>query len=445
MPTHISSPLPHAQLLDGPGVGGTIKARPEDFLVEELPLYPLSGEGEHLYLFIEKQAVSHSELMGTIRRHFGVRGDAVGFAGMKDKIGVTRQLVSVHLLRDPPVVELPHRRIRVLWSARHRNKLRRGHLAGNRFSIRIRDVDPLQAPLVQRGLRELAERGVPNYFGYQRFGYRGNNHILGLQVLLGNWTALLTELLGLGGSPSPDYQRQRRELFDAGQYAAALAQWTAADPAERSALRALASGKNPRQAAKAIHLSDVSFWVSSLQSAIFNRVLDQRLDERMLASLREGDLAYRHDRGHVFRVTPEELANPELEQRVLRLEVSPTGPLWGPGMTRAGGATDLAERAALDSLGLTPEVLTGVRGESEGTRRSLRTLVSHPEIDAGVDEHGPYIRVAFDLERGAYATVVLRELMGTEEAAEGPDLTPEAEPSAGAEGTDAAATIEHAV
>jgi tRNA pseudouridine13 synthase len=421
MPVHLDSPLPQQYLLESEGIGGRIKERPEDFLVEELPLYEPVGEGEHLYLFVEKSGVSHSELISTVRRHFNVRREAIGFAGMKDKAAVTRQLLSVHLLQDPSAVQLPHQRIKVLWAARHRNKLRRGHLAGNRFSIRIRNVDPLHVPRVLRAVRALERRGVPNYFGFQRFGYRGNNHVLGLLVLRGDWKGLLRELVGLGGSPFPAYQQQRRELFEAGQYAEALAQWTAADHAERTALRALAAGRNMRQATRSVHESNLGFWISSLQSAIFNRVVDRRLLEGGLATLTEGDLAYRHDRGHVFRVTSEELANPELAARVERLEVSPTGPLWGPGMTRAEGATDQVELAALLSVDVSAETFTNPLKGFDGARRSLRTIMRNPEVDSGVDEHGAYIRVAFDLERGAYATVVLREIMKNDLAGLGPE------------------------
>ncbi len=127
------------------GIGGVIKVRPEDFLVEELPLYDPRGEGEHIYLGIEKAGVSHGELIGHLRHHFKVRDYAIGFAGMKDKHAITRQTVSVHCpgAPTPKSVELDHDRIRVLWVSRHVNKIRIGHLAGNRFSIRIREVNPI--------------------------------------------------------------------------------------------------------------------------------------------------------------------------------------------------------------------------------------------------------------------------------------------------------------
>ena len=164
-------PLPQRYLLaDEAGIGGVVKKRPGDFLVDEIPRYEPSGEGEHLFLGVQKSRMSHGEMIATLCRHFGVRGAAIGYAGMKDKMGVTRQVVSVHVLEDPPTLEVGHDRLRILWAKRHGNKLRRGHLVGNRFSIRVRDVDPAEAPRVLRMLGRLERLGVPNYFGPQRFG-----------------------------------------------------------------------------------------------------------------------------------------------------------------------------------------------------------------------------------------------------------------------------------
>ena len=110
----IVDPLPHRYLTSEEGIGGCIKVRPEDFLVEELPLYEPCGQGEHLYLRVQKMATSHGELISRLQRHFGVGESAIGFAGMKDKMAVTSQTVSIHLLTDPPTVDLDHERILVL-------------------------------------------------------------------------------------------------------------------------------------------------------------------------------------------------------------------------------------------------------------------------------------------------------------------------------------------
>ncbi|MHC4416361.1 MAG: tRNA pseudouridine(13) synthase TruD [Planctomycetota bacterium] len=409
------SPRPQRYLTDQEGIGGVIKARPEDFLVEELSLYEPSGEGEHLYLQIEKTAVSHGELISRLRRRFGVREDAIGFAGMKDKIAVTRQTVSIHLREDPPDVELDHDRIRVLWASRHTNKIRIGHLAGNRFSIRIREVDPVKVTVVKPVLDRLARIGVPGYFGGQRFGYRHNNHLVGLALLKEDWSGLLAELLGATGSPFPEYQRARRELFDGGRFQDAAAMWTPADRNELTAINVLCLGKSEREACAAVGKSTRSFWISALQSAVFNRVLDQRIADGTLTTLVEGDLAWKHDSGSVFLVTADELASGRLCPRLEALEISPSGPLWGAGMIRPQAAVAEAEQQALAGVGVPLDTFADTESRLQGARRPLRVPMIHPETEAGADEHGPYIRVAFDLTRGAYATVLLREIMKTPE------------------------------
>ncbi len=409
----IVNPLPQQYLTQGKGTGGVIKSQPADFVVEEIPLYEPKGEGEHLYLRIEKTSVSHGELMSCLRRHFQVKEVDIGYAGMKDKAAVTRQTVSIHLLDDPPSVEIDHERINVLWARRHTNKIRRGHLRGNRFSIRIRKVDPLSITAVKRCLDQLQRTGMPNYFGFQRFGYRCNNQIIGAAIVRKDWQGLLDELLGATGTPFPEYQRDRRELYDQGQHAESARQWSAANRNELIASRSLRDGKSVHGACHAVGKTALSFWISALQSAIFNRVLDERLEQGALLLLMEGDLAWKFDSRSVFAVTPTELAGDGLATRLERIEISPSGPLWGLGMTRASGAVDEAEVQALQAAGVALDSLVRVGYGVHGARRPLRVPIKNVEIDSGVDEVGSFIHLAFDLPRGAYATVLLREIMRT--------------------------------
>ena len=84
-------------MLDAPILGGLIKERADDFLVDEIPLYEPSGEGEHLYLRIQKVDLAHSELLEVLKKHFGVPEAAIGAAGMKDRIAVTSQAVTIRM------------------------------------------------------------------------------------------------------------------------------------------------------------------------------------------------------------------------------------------------------------------------------------------------------------------------------------------------------------
>jgi len=412
----LASPLLGRRLLDLPTLGGRIKERPEDFLVDEEPLIEPSGQGEHLHMGVQKVGLTHDELVRVVARHCGVHERAVGHAGMKDRVAVTRQTISVHLpgLPDPPVLDHPG--LQVLWTRRHDAKLRPGQLRGNRFSIRVRGVDPLAAPRVQRALQALALRGVPNAYGPQRFGHRCNGHRLGALLALERWKDLVDELCGARGSAFPESQREARERFDAGDFAGSLPLWARGDHAERAATRALADGRDARRAALSVRDATRGFWLSAAQSALFNATLALRIDRGLFDRFVPGDVANIHPGRSLFRVSGGLLADASeaaaLAARLERREISPTGPIVGAEFMQAEEEALLLEGEAFAASGIDARALAASRAAPEGARRSLRMLVSHPQVESGVDEHGPFVRVAFDLPRGGYATTVLAELMG---------------------------------
>ncbi|MCG8512265.1 MAG: tRNA pseudouridine(13) synthase TruD, partial [Rhodospirillales bacterium] len=160
---------------DLPGIGGTLKARPEDFLVEEQPASELTGDGEHLYLFIEKRRRTTIDVVRRLAKAFGVSRGEIGYAGLKDKHAITRQQFSIRLpdrsIDEKGLAKLQHHpQLTVLWAQRHEVKLRRGHHGGNRFVIRLRDVQATDAIKAKPVLERLATSGVPNFIGEQRFG-----------------------------------------------------------------------------------------------------------------------------------------------------------------------------------------------------------------------------------------------------------------------------------
>lgn len=414
------SPLPSRLATpDLPGVGGRLRARDEDFLVDEMPLYQPSGEGDFIYLFVEKQRLSTMDAVRILARHFGVETSAVSYAGMKDKYAITRQHFSIDA-KDRPLESVPSMRddrLRILWADRHTNRLKLGHLKGNRFSIRIRNVSATDVLRADRVLRALHREGVPNYLGEQRFGSRLNNHLLGICDIRCDAQGLLDTML-LPDAQAPDRNDSARDHYAQGDFAGAMRALNETAVAEREALRVLARGGTPVQAVRAISKMQRRFWLTALQSAVFNRVLDRRLERGALAQLHEGDLAMKHDNGACFRVDAQTAEDPETRQRLAQLAVSPTGPLWGRKMTRPSGRALEDETAALTDFGLSIDDLTeGSRHLGKfagGTRRALRVPLGDPEIEGGADEHGPFIRCAFDLPAGAFATVVMREIMKNE-------------------------------
>ena len=434
LPEPYPDPQPRSHLLSRDGVpSGVVKERADDFLVEELPLYEPEGEGEHLYLGIQKRMMAHAELLRLLGRHFGVAESAIGAAGMKDRLAITRQTVSIHLpgranefaaASGPGSIDLGTERVAVLWAMWHRNKLRRGHLAGNRFVIRIRRIDPLAAPAIWRRLQALEKRGAPNYFGPQRFGYRGNTHRLGALLLRQDWEGVLAELLGAKGSWFPEHQRSFREAFDAGDFELAAQGWGPNDAAERIALRKFAKSRKARRAVLSAGDHARSFWVSAIQSAAYNRLLDDRLSNGTFESLREGDVAFRHEGGSSFLVSRVDLERGDLEERLARGELSPAGPLWGAKLLEASGETAARELEALAAFGVEPSMLASGPDAADGARRPYRMFPKNIELDAGTDEHGAYVRLAFDLSKGGFATTLLRELIDEQSAEPRPSGRP---------------------
>ena len=240
---------------DHPGVGGTVRVAAEDFRVEEVPAYLPAGQGSHLYLLVEKRNLTTRDLVATLVAH-GLEERQVGVAGLKDKSAVTVQWLSLPKRFEPAadaLAALPG--VRVLERSYHRNKLGIGHLHGNRFTVTIREPEggPGEAEARARAtLEALRLRGVPNYFGPQRFGRFGSNALDGWRVLRGDSV--------------PGGHRLRR------------------------------------------------FFVSALQSLLVNALLAERVRRGLYASVVTGDWARKHDTGGVFLVEDAAAESPRAER-----------------------------------------------------------------------------------------------------------------------------------
>jgi tRNA pseudouridine13 synthase len=336
------------------GVGGHIKATPEDFEVEELPAYDLSGEGPHVYLKIRKRDVASGWLMRQLSKRFGVPEAEIGIAGNKDRCAITTQWVSLpeHLLRkfDDEALRAPVAEgIEVIEVTRHQNKLKRGHLEGNRFTILIRDLElPPEEAMARAGAiaEAIRARGVANFYGPQRFGQGGQTLTLGLALA----------------------RRQREGTAEARR---------------KPFLRKLA--------------------LNAVQSALFNRALALRLEEGWIDQVRAGDIVQKMPAGASF-----EVASDEVEQVQARLEsgeVTLTGPMFGPRMRRPGQEVGQWEAALWSGAGLDDAALDQL---GPGTRRPY---VIHPQgLDVSMMDDAT-MRLTFSLPSGAYATIVAREFV----------------------------------
>jgi tRNA pseudouridine13 synthase len=395
--------LPHPYLTaDLPGVGGRTKVHNDDFRVVELPLYTACGEGEHTYARVEKNGLSTFEAVRRISRALGINPRQVGYAGLKDAHAVTVQWLSLGDVPPALVRRLDVPEIQVLDVDRHTNKLKVGHLSGNRFTIRVRDVPEASLPAAQAILDQLAVHGAPNYFGEQRFGLRGDTHLLGRALVCDDAEALISRLAGMPHPSESPRVREARALFEAGDLEGSVRAWPRQMDAERGVVRALAQGQAPEAAVRRLPSRLRRFYVSAYQSFLFNRVLARRIERGTLGRLLLGDLAYLHGRGAVFGVD-----DPQVEQpRADRLEISPSGPLYGYKLSMPRGLPGEMEQRVLDEEGLSLEDWR-VRGlKLKGARRALRIPLR--EVEVRYDEG---LLLSFSLPPGCYATVVLREIL----------------------------------
>jgi tRNA pseudouridine13 synthase len=400
-------------------IGGHIKERNEDFLVDELPLIQPSGSGDYLWAFVQKAGLSTTQMVDVLADHFKVRPRDISFAGMKDKRAVTRQVVSIHTPgRTPesfPMFE--HPQVQILWIDVHSERIRRSQLAGNGFSVRVRACDPMRVQDTHRILNYLSAKGVPNYYGAQRFGARLNNHLVGRDMIAKRWTAVVDQLLG-PDELFPALNAQARAAYASGDYANASDGFKRGQATERAVVRALAKGNQPADAVAKASDVQVRFWVAAWQSSVFNRVLARRVADGTYGTLLEGDVALEHATGDFMHVTKDMAQNQHIKDRVKRFELSPTAALPGINASPASGIPGDIEQEEFAREGLDPSQLNWVAkrfGDSaSGTRRPLRVRAENPEAEGGVDEHGPFIRCKFELPPGAFATMVMREVMKIE-------------------------------
>jgi len=394
------------QLADFARPPGVIKADYTDFVVEEVPLYPTDGVGSHTYFLVEKAGLTTQQAVRDIARALNVARHEIGFAGLKDARAVTRQWMSVEHIDPERVARLDIPRLRILQTARHTNKLRLGHLKGNRFVIRVRQTATDRLAELQAALERLARLGVPNYFGVQRFGYRGDTWRVGRAIVRGDVEEAIDLILGRPDENERGRPRRARELYDRGEYAGAAKAWPRLFHTERRAAKVLArTGGDRRRAFASIEKSTRSFYISAYQSHLFNTIVARRLPVG-LDRLLTGDLAWLHASGAVFRVNDAAAEQPRAD----RFEISPTGPLFGYRMTPASGEPGRMETELLASEGLAPDAFRNTIPRTKGGRRPVRYQAGETQLLLGADGRGSYLELRCVLPRGCYATALLREL-----------------------------------
>ncbi|MBI40167.1 MAG: hypothetical protein CMF59_11245 [Leptospiraceae bacterium] len=389
--------------LPAPSIIGSIKAQAEDFVVSELPGYETSGQGEFLYLQIRRSNLNTKDVAQKLARAFSMSEAEVGYAGLKDKNAITTQQFSIPLIRIPVSPgpeeslsqleedlmkrwpELLEPELELLQVQRHTNGLRRGHLQGNQFSIRIRNLalaaqaqqrkgnDPpvlysagdsagqssLKKPLKESdggsgdSIREILETcsshwlrsGFINLYGTQRFGKEGSTLHQGLAFM--------------------DGKKARKWLLDLG--------------------------------------------VSAVQSYVFNHYLRLRNEKGQLFHLMNGDLAVKANSGGIFKVP----VAAEEEARFQSGEICYTGPMFGKKLRSPEGPSLALEQEALSYAGRTEEDFKKMK--VPGARRAGLIFLRDLRLEWPGDDS---VWMDFTLPAGSYATVAISHMIQLEENSE---------------------------
>ncbi len=361
------------------------------FSVIEEPAYLPSGSGEHLYVDIEKEGLTTDQVAEALAKACGKRERDIGYAGRKDRHAITRQWFSVHFGDEAAVKTLPERlpigRVQVHGVARHANKLRLGHLAGNRFVLGIGgDTSGLGERLAK-----LAHEGIRNRYGAQRFGLQGANLELAKAWGAGAFEAAIARVIDPAGG-----WKWGDELPSGFRHGP-----------EGQALGALRRGKDAAGALQAAGDQLRKLVASAGQSAIFNAILDAREAAGLLHTLRVGDLG-NTSRGAPFLVEADALEETNRRAGAGVLDAFATAPLPGTQRLRPAPAIDAEERQWSAATGIDwAWFAEGGHLESPGERRPL--LVPF-RVAPSLRQDGDVTWVSFTLPSGSYATSVLEQV-----------------------------------
>ena len=335
-----------------------------DFVVNEIPLYEFSGEGEHLVLHVRKKDLTTWQMVQQLSEASGAKTRDFGYAGLKDKDGMTTQYVSIHKSYEAELKNFSNDKIKILSRTYHNNKIRVGHLKGNRFFIRLKRVNRVDGQKLTNALKTLKKEGFPNFFGYQRFGKDGDNYILGREILEGK---------------RKERKRKMKMFFISAYQSHLFNNWLSC----RLKIGHMIDNFDDNEASKALN---------------FPKELVKNLrKQKKFFKVFEGDVAHHYPNGKPFIV---EDTKSEIE-RFEKKDTTITG--WLPG------------HKSIQSEGFSQEIDREIYSESEpflkqmnGARRFGWAFLKDVEYRY-IDEEN-WFEMHFSLPKGSYATVILEEL-----------------------------------
>jgi tRNA pseudouridine13 synthase len=400
------------------GIGGDIRVKYEDFYVEEIPEHLPSGTGPNTWLFIEKIGRNTLDVVLDIAKEMKISRKRMGFAGMKDKSALTRQWLCVANSEASELQGLEEKlyNVKVLEIKQNEKKLRIGQLIGNKFRILIRNTnDPENdAETAKKVLTKLEEFGVPNYYGWQRFGKnRPNTHKVGEFLVHNNIKGAVDSYIGNPYSKEKDHIKAARQFYDDGELEEAYESMPSGMRYEKMMLRELM-----KQQRKKGELDEKSYkialeslpkplkrmFVHAYQSYLFNKAVSERTKLGINKYI-DGDIIIDNEEHlvHEFDIN-------DINNRIKVFEVHPTAPLYGTKVPLARDEVGELEQKVLNDEKINLEDFECPKTPklgSHGLRRAIRFKIW--DVSAMATSEG--VLTEFSIPKGCYATAVLREIM----------------------------------
>ena len=411
-----------------PGIGGSIRNSYEDFYVEEIPEITPQGEGPNVWIWIEKVGRTTLDVLLDISRDLHISRKRMGFAGMKDKKALTRQWICISNMDSESqleeIINLEDniRNTKFLKVVRGQKKLRMGQLIGNKFKIIIKDIPfnddikSLEDAVIRAReiLKQLEHTGVPNYFGWQRFGKpRSTTHLVGEALIQNDLKKAVDTYIGHPTDKESPETYKARVAYDENNLKESLNLMHGAMRYEKMMLKELIkdldkygqlNDESYKNALYALPKPLSRMFVHAYQSYLFNEVVSRRV-EMGINKYIEGDIIIDNEEKIIRDKT-----NQEYKNLINNFQAHPTSPLYGTKVPFAEGKVGEMEKDLLDKYSLTKEdfeVEKMPKLGSHGLRRSMRFKVWNSNVKVLDDR----IMVEFSINKGSYATTVLREIM----------------------------------
>ena len=405
-----------------PGTGGRLRKVPEDFVVEEISKYPdQSEDGKYTIANVTSTNWEMNRLVRMLSKSLRISRSRIGFAGTKDKRAVTKQLMSFEIPIEH-VRSLRMHQVTISDAYRAKKHITIGDLIGNSFALRIRDCaiqgEELQttAQATASILRDLD--GFPNFFGVQRFGaLRPVTHLVGKHIVKGDFEkAVMVYVANPNDNESEDAQRVRRELGRSMDFKSATATYPKKLSFERTVIAHMAENEGDYAGAiRSLPPNLQMMFVHAYQSYLFNKMLSQRIRRGLpLNKPLIGDVILPADRNGIpdhdihIRVTEENIDLVERQMAERKAFVS--GMLFGSESEFAEGEAGAIEKEIVETEDISREdfIVPAIpECSSKGSRREL--LGRFKDLSIRVD--GNSLVLSFSLDKGCYATSLLREFM----------------------------------